>query len=72
MVFPFEQGLGVVREVSVSWNWRLSKYLGNIGRCLVVIWEEYAKGRLYYLYVFLFLMFYIMKPAAKKSVDLAF
>ena len=24
MVFRYEHGLGVVREVSVSWNWRIS------------------------------------------------
>ena len=29
MVFRYEHGLGVVREVSVSWNWRLSIVFGK-------------------------------------------
>ena len=29
MVFRHEHGLGVVREVSVSWNWRLSIVFGE-------------------------------------------
>ena len=29
MVFRYEHGLGVVREVSVSWNWRVSTVFGK-------------------------------------------
>ena len=56
MVFRYEHGLGVVREVSVSWNWRLSIVFGKH-------WSVFGCGlggvcqREVILKCFLFLMF---------------